>query len=1066
MANLLDPNFQLNPVQIPNTPGIVDGAPINLLDPNFDPRRPAPAAPISDAAWYQQTYEEPFTGHPELLLDIRRSEDPAGFESYRQWASTAPPEEVEAGQYVPGRSAAERQLELGVQGVGRGLADLAGAPMDIMSLLSNGLNAGIEGIGRVFGADIDLGRVVDPPFGSNAIADFAAPIAEGVGLDVLEPSEMSDLEKLMFNINRFGTQGAVGGGALARRAITGGGAPGPVTAAPGAPVTAPAAPNSIVSALTRPYEAAPTRAVIGDTAAGVGAGTANFAYQENASPGIREKYGPVADAFGNIISDILGGVGGVTTAGIARGATNAVVTPIRNRLAGTETLPDGSPLPLNPETGQPYTRSDVEGAAAAAQRVAVDPEGAAQQLNTAAELFRQNMPSGEVPVVPTSGLVSDDVGLVALENRLRTENSIPFIERDRAVRQAARDTAARIAPKDATGRDFTDAAETIFQNREIDADRLASRFEPTDQPGQAALDIDQTVSGNLSRLQQENSARFRAVDPNRDSPINIESVQDLATEIVDNLGQLADPRTILPAGLLRRIQGPGEPEVRTPVDATMDGPPGEGILDPNNPRPAPDNTIDIEAELIDPAIPPEVSIGEITEIWPELSRTIDRARRAENYTLADNLQAIRTEFNRMIDDAAANGDPAALRAVEAREAWQAGLGDQFGGGTAGTFRRNVNLDRENRTAAPPSQTAQTFLRAGQPEDAAQLNRILNAEGEEAVHAYLVRDMANSGVINQQTGVLNPDQLRRWQERWSTTIAEVSPQTQGLIDDTLKSLDISGNMPAIRGGPRPGGEIGPTDIPPAAVLQARREVANPAQNPGALGPVRGQDPVHAVNRIFSSGDPERALRGVLDEIGDDPVALDGLRASVREFLVERATTSNVAGTTEPGARPLSWAQLDNVFQQHEGVLAQLFEPEQMNALRQSHALLRPLVNRLQQATTGSPTAERSAAATQFWRWFEIAMKAPAPVGFGILKGGGIVRAARLAVGRAFQGAPSEGTLHLINQMMFNPELAAHLLTRPVAEVGTAAWSSQLNRLLAVGEGVRQGQGGDALRREQP
>jgi len=64
--------------------------------------------------------------------------------------------------------------------------------------------------------------------------------------------------------------------------------------------------------------------------------------------------------------------------------------------------------------------------------------------------------------------------------------------------------------------------------------------------------------------------------------------------------------------------------------------------------------------------------------------------------------------------------------------------------------------------------------------------------------------------------------------------------------------------------------------------------------------------------------------------------------------------------------------------------------------------------------------------------------------GILKGGGVLRTLKVAA--SFGADDAAAANRLVTRMMSDPELAAHLLTREVKEVGTSAWNDKLARLL--------------------
>ena len=78
-----------------------------------------------------------------------------------------------------------------------------------------------------------------------------------------------------------------------------------------------------------------------------------------------------------------------------------------------------------------------------------------------------------------------------------------------------------------------------------------------------------------------------------------------------------------------------------------------------------------------------------------------------------------------------------------------------------------------------------------------------------------------------------------------------------------------------------------------------------------------------------------------------------------------------------------------------------------------------------------------------RALELGLKAH----FGVLKGGGVYRTLKVAssLGRNDMAAVER----LVARMMFDPELASHLLTRKVQEAGTPAWNARLQKISGTG-----------------
>jgi len=895
---------------------------------------------------------------------------------------------------------AERAFELGLQGTGAGIADVVGAPVDLSNAFLNILYSGVN---RLAGREVI--PLQDRPFGgSQTIRDTAATIAEPLGLETLDRGEMTPDERLMFDATRAGTGGVVGASGLSR--VGAAVRPAVIPAAQTAPL-----PRTI-DALIQPYATAPGRAFVGDAAAGVGAGTANFAYEEMVPEAMQERFGPL----GNVLANIAGGVTGAAALSAAestvRGATGAAASAVRGPLAT-----DAPPSP----TGAPYRRADLTDAATIVQGRANGwgQTGDYASRAAAAEIEGMQNRLGQYAgpgSLPTSGISSNNPGLIALEQRTRAQMPADFVRRDNATRQAAVDTAAQIAPAAATGRQFTDEVAAIDADRVAGATYLRDEAQtelrraeaagvseaapvavefPLRRREEAALGIDRAVVDETMRPMQDASGKlFAGVDPDRVAMIDATPVVEAASRVQASAGQLVDPATVLPKGLLGRIEG-----------AT-----GEAA---------------------------EVSVGDIVAVFPEINRAVDAARRAGNMQLADNLQALRDGLNDAIDTAAAEGNDAAIRAVAARENWQATLGTTFGRDqpTAYDLRRNVNLARGSRAESPPSATASQFLRTGQPERAVELQNILArskdpAAGQQAVRDYLMADLAASGV-RDANGFLRPDTLRRWRDKWGAAL-DTSPETAAMVDDLIARAGA--------------GETLRADL--AVGLRAAEDQLTQVQrDKGAFAFVLGNNPENAVNAIFNGGDPEMAVRQILDQIGTNQSALDGFKASVREYMQTRMTTSAVNATTD-GANPIAFGKLDQLFKRHEETLSLIFSPEEMGHLQAARDFLRPLNNLRNGALPGAQTAERGTQ--QFWNLLEVGLKAR----YGILKGGGLLRTIRLWAKTLPNNETAVG--QIMTDMLFNPDLAKHLLRAPLREVGTPRYNSALNRLLGYAEGSREDQ----------
>lgn len=348
-------------------------------------------------------------------------EPPPGFRLIADPAQIPPPPPgftlVQPGQAAQSAQPAQppsspgRALQVGLQGAGRGMADLAGMPVDIATLIANGLLfAGPEAAANLFLSDeqeISLPRITDPVGGGDWIADLFGSGAETLGADLLDYEDMSGSERLAYNVNRFGGQAAVGGAGLAGAAAARG---------------ASAAPRPFDTFLS-PYVGSKVGATLAaDTAGGAGSGAA-LTWAEDATD----------NEFLQLMAMLAGGAAGAGAGALATRPRDAV-----NFAKGF--LPDPD-IPYAPGSMVPTSRRVADMAAQVVQPQASNPRAAARELGEHASLARMY---GDPTA--TSGIASGDLGLIGLEKGMRQAGSPDnpslrrqFLESDQRVKEAAAD---------------------------------------------------------------------------------------------------------------------------------------------------------------------------------------------------------------------------------------------------------------------------------------------------------------------------------------------------------------------------------------------------------------------------------------------------------------------------------------------------------------------------------------------------------------------------------------------------------------------------------------------------
>lgn len=888
-----------------------------------------------------------------------------------------------------------RSLVVGAQGVGRGLADLLGTPVDLATVATNAAFGGAEWlVNQIPGVDVQLPRVTAPVGGSENIAQIAGRAAEAAGAPLVDYDDLNTAERLGYNASRLGTSALAGGAGLTARGMQ--------LAARGARP----------STFTQPYAEAAERAAsapVGEVrqtlqalrplASDVGAGTTAGL----ALTAVEPLDSPVAD----LAATLLGGMAGASAVNIASAPRRAVQT-MRDYA-----LPDPD-VRADLETGVRPSRAIVDEARRIANEKAVDPQAAQRAIREGAEFYRD-----ADMAVPTSGLLSNDEGLIGLENVLRREEPAPFMRRDREVAQSASDQVAALQPRgNRTGREATEyvrrgveqrrerarAAVTSAEERLARAEQAEQRIGATaasraELADDASRRLDRTVVDETMRpMQQEQARRYADIDPEG-------TVQRDVAPLVDAVRQI---RESVPAGV-----------------------PQNEVL--------PERWLQQFERLAETGEP--ISFRDINRMRPFLSRAIESARSRGDYSIADSLRTIKGVVDSEAERLAAEGSPAGVRAQEAVRYTREEFAPLFGRGEGGRLRADINADDITRSNTPPTATAGRFLRAGPGgrEVAEDLRAILNAspsraQGMAAARDYVLADLAK---VVGSNGTINPSRLRRWIENRQgvfSAFPEIEGEARQMLRDVVNGREATTRLQQ--------------ELRAATASQRRtdREIQN-----SALSLVLDADPVVAVRNVFRSRDPERAMAEITKEVRKDKDAFEGWKKAIADYLEQTVTKTNTQSTAE-GARNVSLAELTNLFTRHEKVLQQVYTPGEMQTLRRAQRAVQDLSRRGISASVGSTTAENMRQAE---RLTEIGLK----LTFGGLRGGNLMRSLRMAASSIPGLYDEEKALQLLRRAMLDPELAATLLHPPKAARPPQHWSNKIRAALGIQQTAGEAAEGD-------
>ena len=961
------------------------------------------------------------------------TDDPMAPASYPQPAPTPPPEPPGFMERMPGN------LRFGAQAVGEGAANVLGFPVDAATALV--VNPSIYAKNKIFGGDTPF--VTEPLGGSAGLKRGVRELADTAG-GAVDPDSLGFKERAAFEGIGGATSALTGGAGLvkegSKRVVEEAGKRLP----------------RIFDTAIKPYIDDAAGALSRDVAGGAGAGF-GLAGAREIPENVREMGGGSVGTIADIMASLAGGVGGMGALDFGK----ATATQLKS-LAGA---PFGAGLakeiPLAPDGDwTPYSKRSADMAAETYQ-------GYATNAEAAPEFLAQNRADLQPTLgerLPTSGAMAEDPGIVALERRMATVDPNPMIRRDQNLNAATRDAIDTVAPEGADTANLVNAAraeaerlrataqqgadaqiadrqgrvdtvrgraENVEGIRREDAAPLAP-YQSADAAANASRRLDEAVVDQtyLPDRAAKNKL-YGAVDPQRTEMVDAQPLIDAAGKVRQQINELGPQGQQLPGEFVQRIERLA-PQIEE-VPSGVLGPDGQPLT-----------------REVNRGGDGRAAVGDIVDLQKYTGKAREDARAAGNFDLADNIGALRKG-----GQGAVSGSPSAAAAdANYREnfapKYRAGPGDEMA-----RFTKDIDRD-STRSTTPPTETAGRFLSG--PEKIASLRRVLDTSpageaGNAAVRDYLLSDLATSGVLDQKTGSLRPDKLRAWRNQWGSNL-DAAPGFAREVDDMIARAQKGER---ISGGLAQQVKKAEEQLRDTA-KKAGRDVADvDAQiNKGALGMVMDADPDKTVAAIMSDTNKSaRRLSELVALTKNDEQARAGLKAAVRDFLVDKSTTTATEKLPAGDRRgPLSFAKVQKLFNEHETQLAQVFSPEEMNSLRVVHKALEVQNLERVRVRSGSDTVEKLAQGnvekflgSPTGKAFEAVLR----LKYGMLKGGGIV-----AMGKRYMAGltPEDGrrAIELIQRAAFDPDLAMLLATRKIPP-GSPKYNALIQRGLAAGAGAR-------------
>jgi hypothetical protein len=195
---------------------------------------------------------------------------------------------------------------------------------------------------------------------------------------------------------------------------------------------------------------------------------------------------------------------------------------------------------------------------------------------------------------------------------------------------------------------------------------------------------------------------------------------------------------------------------------------------------------------------------------------------------------------------------------------------------------------------------------GSADDAQQFMAAFGGDRPRAVQAlkeYAVGDLYRTAV--DPDGTVNPQRLRSWIGRHSGALNQFPELRRELMALERAQLTVD-----------------------SLVGRQARTLAEVQK--GALGGFVA-NPEAAVAKIMSKSTPPSEVMRLRSLIGNDEVALAGLRRAVLENGIPQLRADFITDTTQAGVNKLPWITVKNYINQNRQKLALIFEPAQLRAM---------------------------------------------------------------------------------------------------------------------------------------
>jgi hypothetical protein len=436
---------------------------------------------------------------------------------------------------------------------------------------------------------------------------------------------------------------------------------------------------------------------------------------------------------------------------------------------------------------------------------------------------------------------------------------------------------------------------------------------------------------------------------------------------------------------------------------------------------------------------PVATIRQLQDARGTMSAAQQAARTGDNpdFRTVDALRDLKGGVDRTIDEFIA-GNPKSKAAKQLKAAkdfdksefnvWLHGEGDQF--------RRRFNQSPESRDKSPPTATLGYFIREGTKgaseaaSDLAAISKRVKdpAKLRESIRSYFMASAAQTVDVG---GIINEKALRAWRTKYADALKQFPELNKEFLDLANSSGTMTRNIEKTAGELRAARD---------AFKATEKEIKQMA-----LAPFLDAEPKQAVASILNGKDPEVQMRTVLQRLGKNQAARDGMKDAISEHLYDIVTGSNAAAGTEGVA--VSASKMLNTVERYNKVFRQVYTPDEMGTLERLQRTLRDMQATSVRAGTGSTTVDRLASLKNN---VEMLFK----LREGHLAGASSFRSFKMLL-NTIPGINNQDKISRVLLMAaFDPQLASMMLKRPPPPEKLTMFANQVTNRLAALQGIQE------------